>query len=747
MILKHYLTGHEKEAPEGFSGTTFWFGFWVPLLRGDIARAVVFFLIAQVVFSPLYYGLILMNSPYEKEYGGVMLIGIVLAMVYGFVTGSMYNDLYIEFLKEKGYITVEEYNQRKNEELEKNISKNDKSITEHKSINIKTENQDTILMICYPEIKELIKNVNLADQESIKDFVYNINKIAEKINNRDENEKEKLLLKEELKKIVQISGLNSGNFKEIADKEYFENVKEKIEGIKANYDNKNIITEIENLYKKIDEYNQNNNISELKELMPLYIVENIEEPEMPEMLKNVTRKDISDYIYNNSKNRNKNKAIEELVKDKNKAIEYREIEYKYNLTVEKYQKNKEAEAKNQEIEKENSQILKENEEYILKLKEMKSNIEKEIEKLGMQKYLKTADVIKPEGKNIKAENCEYKYISTVSYNHSMEDFISKRKARKSNIKIAVVVGILVLIVLGIAGVNKYIEYQGYVSAKKSKDISNMSSFVKKYPNSEYKKEIAGLITEKQKEIQKEREKIEKEDFEDAKNSKDISKMISFIKKYPDSKYVKEGYIKGKGNIRDFLIGKYEVTQAEYRAVMGYNPSHFKGDNRPVESVTWYDAVMYCNKLSEKEKLTKYYDITNIIKNGNNIIDATVTIIGGKGYKLPTNEEWEYAAKGGLNTNGYKYAGSDDIDEVAWYSENSSNRTHEVGQKKANELGIYDMSGNVWEWNETISGGSDRYYRGGSWVDLDYECEIDDQFNLSAFSRLSLLGFRVCRSSR
>ena len=102
----------------------------------------------------------------------------------------------------------------------------------------------------------------------------------------------------------------------------------------------------------------------------------------------------------------------------------------------------------------------------------------------MQKYLKTADVIKAEKKNIKAENREYRYITTVSHDYSMEDFIAQREARKSNIKIAVVVGIIILIVLGIAGANKYIEYQGYMSAKNSKDISKMSSFVKIYPNSE-----------------------------------------------------------------------------------------------------------------------------------------------------------------------------------------------------------------------------------------------------------------------
>ena len=211
-------------------------------------------------------------------------------------------------------------------------------------------------------------------------------------------------------------------------------------------------------------------------------------------------------------------------------------------------------------------------------------------------------------------------------------------------------------------------------------------------------------------------------------------------------YVK---VKGQGDIKDFIIGKCEVTQAEYRAVMGYNPSYFEGDNLPVENVTWYDAVMYCNKLSEKEKLPKYYSITNIEKDGDNITKAEVKIIGGQGYRLPTSEEWEYAAKGGVKTHGsesYKCAGSDNIDEVAWYDENSGDRTHHVGQKKPNELELYDMSGNVWEWTETRGGGSDRYNRGGSCYNSDSLCKSADRNYYNANYRNFGLGFRVCRSS-
>lgn len=209
-------------------------------------------------------------------------------------------------------------------------------------------------------------------------------------------------------------------------------------------------------------------------------------------------------------------------------------------------------------------------------------------------------------------------------------------------------------------------------------------------------------------------------------------------------------VDGKGNVKDFIIGKYEVSQEEYKTIMGNNPSKLKGDNLPVEKITWYDAVMYCNKLSEKEKILQYYSITNIEKDGNNIINAKVTKIGGQGYKLPTNEEWEYAAKGGVKTHGSAsndYAGSNNIDEVAWYTKNSETRTHPVGQKKPNELGIYDMAGNVWEWTETSKEENFKYFRGGSWHSNEYESGIKNLDYIYTEFMFNDLGFRVCRYVR
>ncbi len=137
---------------------------------------------------------------------------------------------------------------------------------------------------------------------------------------------------------------------------------------------------------------------------------------------------------------------------------------------------------------------------------------------------------------------------------------------------------------------------------------------------------------------------------------------------------------GKSSITlsSFYIGKYEVTQKEWQEVMGNNPSNFKGENLPVEQITWYDAVEFCNKLSKKEGLAPAYTI----------IRKEVSFNWhAEGYRLPTILEWEYAARGGGFSKGHKYSGSDNIDKVGWYSENSGGTTHAIGTKIPNELGI------------------------------------------------------------
>ena len=164
-------------------------------------------------------------------------------------------------------------------------------------------------------------------------------------------------------------------------------------------------------------------------------------------------------------------------------------------------------------------------------------------------------------------------------------------------------------------------------------------------------------------------------------------------------------------LSNYYIGETEVTQALWTAVMGNNPSYWKGDNLPVEQVSWDDCRTFIGKLNS---------------------------LTGKNFRLPTEAEWEYAARGGRNSNGYKYSGSNTVGNVAWYTDNSGSQTHPVKTKQANELGLYDMSGNVWEWCQDwygsyssgfqtnpkgASSGSYRVYRGGSWYGDAENCRV------------------------
>ncbi len=183
-------------------------------------------------------------------------------------------------------------------------------------------------------------------------------------------------------------------------------------------------------------------------------------------------------------------------------------------------------------------------------------------------------------------------------------------------------------------------------------------------------------------------------------------------------------------LSSYYIGKTEVTQALWQAVMGSNPSGFKGADLPVECVSWDDCQEFIQKLNS---------------------------LTGRNFRLPTEAEWEFACRGGNNSRGYKYSGSNDIDNVAWFDGNSGDQTHPVGTKAPNELGIYDMSGNVWEWcsdwyaNYTSYSqtdpkgplsGSDRVCRGGSWRYNAGRCRSSYRYFSYPARRDGFLGLRL-----
>lgn len=186
----------------------------------------------------------------------------------------------------------------------------------------------------------------------------------------------------------------------------------------------------------------------------------------------------------------------------------------------------------------------------------------------------------------------------------------------------------------------------------------------------------------------------------------------------------------------FYMGKYTVTQAQYEALTGYNPSEFKGTQLPIDHVSWYDATEFCKKLS-----------------GTLRAQALTAC-------LPTEPQWEYACRAGTQTLYYSGNQESDLDAVAWYVNNSVGKTHPVGEKKANAFGLYDMHGNVWQWcqdvymehceplkeiNPVNEWGTQRVLRGGSWLNDPYDCRSAHRYRDNPEMRLNYLGFRIVLS--
>ncbi|MBC6713920.1 SUMF1/EgtB/PvdO family nonheme iron enzyme [Treponema sp. Marseille-Q3903] len=241
------------------------------------------------------------------------------------------------------------------------------------------------------------------------------------------------------------------------------------------------------------------------------------------------------------------------------------------------------------------------------------------------------------------------------------------------------------------------------------------------------------------------------------------------------------FVSGRSlEIKPFFMSDHEVTRAEYKKVIGSDPStadaydkdgnNLTGDdagNNPVNGINWYDAIVYCNKLSLKRNYTPCYKISGstnpddwgAVPSSNDATwNAAVCDFDADGYRLPTEAEWEWAARGGNDHT--TYAGSDNIDDVAWYTSNTHDTgTRDVKTKKKNGYGLYDMSGNVWEWgwdwyglitNSTPASGSAsgplRCFRGGFWYGYANFAEVAYRYYTYPYYRINVIGFRVVRSA-
>lgn len=221
------------------------------------------------------------------------------------------------------------------------------------------------------------------------------------------------------------------------------------------------------------------------------------------------------------------------------------------------------------------------------------------------------------------------------------------------------------------------------------------------------------------------------------------------------------------SIDSFLIGMYEITQRQYAEVMGSipkdcSPKFGLGDDYPVYQVSWYDAVVFCNRLSAREGLTPAYAIGGTTDTAawgtvptfaDEAWNAVTFDSSANGYRLPMDIEWIYVARIGSKNRANKYSGGSKLDTIAWYQKNSNSRSHPVGVKEANELGLFDLSGNVSEWCQDWFGISwddfgghttSRLFRGGGWDSTATECELKNKISGNPYFATNSRGFRVAR---
>ena len=285
-------------------------------------------------------------------------------------------------------------------------------------------------------------------------------------------------------------------------------------------------------------------------------------------------------------------------------------------------------------------------------------------------------------------------------------------------------------------------------------------------------------------------KFEKLELDENNIEKIIKELKGTIKKYSgkkasnvESKFENMVFVQGgkyqpsfadeEKEVFDIEVCKYPTTQKMWTEVIENNPSEFKGDNKPVENITWWQALEYCNKLSKKYGLEPVYDLSKSAQGilmirelgGETVYPDVANFKNTEGFRLPTEVEWEWFARGGQiaieqGTFNYTYSGSNNIDEVAWYIENSG-ETYNVGLKKPNQLGLYDCTGNVWEWcydtTENIEVGKNYIYKafdssniyrrlkGGSWGDVAEDCAMLSRSFNQAVDAYSDVGLRIVRT--